>query len=96
MNHDPQHGSGPPVLGELLDRVRRLEPDYRERRARFFPTAYSLQWFVRCHKARLIRSGALVMHAGQRYADEAKFDAVVMEVAQERAQALIADSREVA
>jgi hypothetical protein len=88
MQHTPVSSSGPPNLGELLDRVRRLEPEYRESRARFFPSVYSLQWFVRRHKARLIQAGAIVMHGGQWYADEAKFDAIVMAVAQERARAI--------
>jgi hypothetical protein len=77
-----------PSIGELLDRVRRLEPEYRESRGRFFPSVYSLQWFLRRHKARLIQAGAIVMHGGQWYADEAKFDAIVMAVAQERARAI--------
>ena len=72
--------------GAPLDRVRRLEPEYRQVRARFFPTLHSLQWFVRRHKARLIKAGAIVMHGGQWYADDAKFDAVVMAVAEERAR----------
>jgi hypothetical protein len=77
-----------PSIGELLDRVRRLEPEYRESRGRFFPSVYSLQWVLRRHKARLIQAGAIVMHGGQWYADEAKFDAIVMAVAQERARAI--------
>ncbi len=86
MQHSNTLPGGAPATGAPLDRVRRLEPEYRQSRARFFPTLHSLQWFVRRHKARLIKAGAIVMHGGQWYADDAKFDAVVMAVAEERAR----------
>jgi hypothetical protein len=86
MQHSNSLPVGVPTAGAPLDRVRRLEPEYRQSRARFFPTLHSLQWFLRRHKARLIDAGAIVMHGGQWYADEAKFDAVLMAVAQERAR----------
>lgn len=73
-----------------LGQLKRLEPDYRESRAPHFPSRYSIQHFVRTHKARLIKAGALVMHGGAWYAEEAAFDTVVVQVASERAQRIAA------
>lgn len=62
-----------------LATLRRLIPTYRQERCTYFPSDGSLQWFVRRHRTALIERGALVMHAGQWFANADLFDAYVLE-----------------
>lgn len=68
-----------------LSELRRL-PEYRQRREHVFPSDGSLTWFVRQHRARLVKAGALVMLGGQWHAHEPKFDSTVLEIGQEAAE----------
>ena len=60
-------------------------PEYRETRCHIFQSDGALTWFVRQHRERLVKNGALLMLAGTWRAHEPSFDAVVLEVGQEAA-----------
>ena len=66
-----------------------LLAEYRESRQRFFPSEYSLQWYVRQHKQGLVQAGALLLHAGRWFADAERFDAFVIEAGSKAAQAQV-------
>lgn len=55
-----------------------------------FESTYSLQWFVRKHKARLVEAGALLMHSGRWFVDLAKFEPAIRQIASEAARAQLA------
>lgn len=61
--------------------------DYRESRQHLFPSKGSLDWFVRQHKTSLVQAGALLMVAGQWFADPVRFDGAVVSIGAERARA---------
>lgn len=59
--------------------------DYRERRAHIFPSPTSLDWFLRKHKAGLVKSGGLLMLAGRWLAKPSQFDAYVLALGEHEA-----------
>jgi hypothetical protein len=65
-------------------------PAYRLGRTHIFQSAGSLQWYLRKHRDRLIRAGALVFIAGQWYARSEQFDAFVLEAGQTAAKQQVA------
>jgi hypothetical protein len=54
--------------------------DYIETRQHVFPSATSLKWFIRQHRAALNVAGALSRPLGRDLIHESKFDAVVVSV----------------
>lgn len=75
-------------LGQLVSQVIRLE-QYREERSQVFPTKGSIDWCVRRHKARLINGGGLLLMRNTWHVNPAAFDAVLLEIMQEEARALL-------
>lgn len=53
---------------------------YQSARGHVFPSATSLQWFMRRNRERLITSRALLMVAGRLLIDEGPFDCAVIEI----------------
>lgn len=62
---------------------------YRDSRDSIFPSAGSLEWYLRKHKERLIDAGALLLLRGTWYARPEAFDAEVLKIAQEDARAWV-------
>ncbi len=60
--------------------------EYREQRQRPFPSAGSLQWYLRQHKAGLVKCGALLLIAGRWWVDPRHFDDYVIEAGAKAAQ----------
>lgn len=56
---------------------------YQASREHCFPSATSLTWFIRSHRARLVRAGALVQVAGRNLVHEEKLDAEVLAIGQQ-------------
>lgn len=87
MTHTPPDSelSGPPVgagVVPLLPVPPQLE--------HLFGGAYSAQWYVRKHKARLVESSALLMHCGRWHVDLTRFDIAFREIAADSARAHLA------
>lgn len=61
-------------------------PEYRQSREHVFRSVQSLQWFVRCNKARLVDAGALIMLSGRWHVVPSRFDAIVLEAGQAAAK----------
>ena len=59
--------------------LHKLKPPHKYQAAReeVFPSATSLAWFMRQHRARLIEAGALVQIAGRNLLHEERCDRVV-------------------
>jgi hypothetical protein len=53
---------------------------YREKRQHIFPSQGSLDWFLRTHRSKLARTGALLMLAGRWFVAPEEFDAYVLTV----------------
>jgi hypothetical protein len=83
-----QHSAQSNDLGNLVSQVIRLEK-YREERKHLFPTEGSMDWCVRRHKARLVSGGALLLMRGTWHVNPVAFDAVLVEIMQEEARALV-------
>jgi hypothetical protein len=81
---DPAPG-GPPVGADVVP----LLP-VPQQLAHLFGGAYSAQWYVRKHKARLVGAGALLMHCGRWYVDLTRFDAAFREISADAARAQLA------
>ncbi len=64
---------------------------YREGRESVFPSATSLEWSCRKHRAELVREGALLLIGGRRMVDPPVFDRVILNAARRAAQAAMAD-----
>jgi hypothetical protein len=62
-------------------------PDYQEQRPHLFPSPSSLAWYVRQHRAELVKAGALVWHAGHWLVVTDHFDACVMDAGKRAAEA---------
>lgn len=58
---------------------------YREQRAHIFPSPTSLDWFLRKHRAGLVRSGGLLMLGGRWLAMPSQFDSYVLALGEEEA-----------
>jgi hypothetical protein len=59
--------------------------EYRAAREVVFPTAESLRWFMRQHRADLVARGAIVAPTGRKLVSPGAFDSVVLEVGARRA-----------
>jgi hypothetical protein len=70
------------ALGRLI-----TPTNYQATRQHVFPSQTSLQWFVRSHRQRLVKTGALVTIAGRNLIDEQEFDSEVIAIGRETAQA---------
>lgn len=57
--------------------VLRLQPlgQFRELRAHVFPSAESMRWYLRRHRAALIKAGAICAPTGRWLVDPVAFDA---------------------
>lgn len=55
--------------------------EYQEARSRLFPSAGSLAWYIRVHKAELVQRGAMLMHRGIWHIDGECFDVAVRDIA---------------
>lgn len=62
--------------------LNKLKPPhkYQAQREEVFPSATSLAWFMRQHRARLIEAGALVQISGRNLLHEERFDKLVLEI----------------
>lgn len=69
-----------------LDRAVPLEA-YREQRSHVFPSANSMNWFVRQNLAELAECGAVIIPAGRKLAVVDKFDQAVQAIGERRARA---------
>lgn len=76
-------------LSELLSQVVLLQK-YRSERQQFFPSAGSLDWFVRQHKAELIEAGALLLMRGAWHVDAQRFDKAVRSIGEREAKTWLA------
>jgi hypothetical protein len=56
-----------------------LLANYREQREHVFPSKSSLDWFLRKHRAALVRAGALLLLTGRWFVDAPRFDAYLVE-----------------
>jgi hypothetical protein len=54
--------------------------EYRAARQRIFQSESSATWFIRHHRDRLVRAGALVKIANRTFVHPERFDAVVLDV----------------
>jgi hypothetical protein len=63
-------------------------PEIREARQHIFPSAGSLDWFVRRNRNGLIEAGAILLLTGRWFADPAKFDAFMLRAGGAAAHAL--------
>lgn len=60
--------------------------DYQQGRQHLFPSAGSLQWYMRRKRDSLVSAGALLLIAGRWMVAPEVFDRVVLEAGQEDAQ----------
>jgi hypothetical protein len=65
-------------------------PNSSTDRKRFFPSVYSLQWYIRKNRDALIQHGALLLIAGRYYVQPGSFDACVVQLGSQAAQRRIA------
>jgi hypothetical protein len=63
----------------------KLPASYQADRAEVFPGIESFRWFLRQHRPRLIKAGALLTIGGRHLVDPARFDQVVVVVGREAA-----------
>jgi hypothetical protein len=59
-------------------------------RANIFPSEPSIRWFVRRHKAALVKAGALVMLRGRWHVDPSAWDSVLPRLLRADAEAALA------
>lgn len=78
----------PNALGDLC-----RPAEYRQRREQVFPSAGSMEWYLRTNRAALVDSGALLLHAKQWFVVPEKFDGFVLERAQHEARRKLGGSR---
>ena len=64
---------------------------YRVDREHIFPSATSLEWTCRKHRAELVREGALLLIGGRRMVNPSLFDAVILNAARRAMAAQVAD-----
>ena len=76
--HTPSHHH--PPLAEFVD-LAGLQPLV----ANIFPTAESIKWFGRVHRAKLVSAGALIGAAGRLHYHPERFQQVVAEIGAEAA-----------
>lgn len=63
--------------------------DYRSNgRSAVFPSAYSLDWFIRKHKQILLDRGAIISPTGRKLINPTEFDQLVLEIGAESAKQL--------
>lgn len=62
-----------------------LVEDYRSKRTHLFPSAQSLEWFVRKNRDELVKAGALLLPTGRWMVRPEAFDQVVVRVGERRA-----------
>lgn len=60
-------------------------PAFWELHRPFFPSEGSLSWFVRTHKSRLVKAGALLLMRGAWHVDETLFEQAMVDIAREEA-----------
>lgn len=63
-----------------------LVPEYQAARQHLFPSATSLDWYVRVNRADLVAAGALLKIANRWRVQPARFDAAVMSIGAKQAQ----------
>jgi hypothetical protein len=56
--------------------------EYQQTRERCFPSAGSLEWYLRMHRSKLIEAGAMLKHRGIWHVHADRFDQAVMDIAQ--------------
>lgn len=59
--------------------------EYREARSHCFPSQNAFDWFVRCNRTEVLKSGALLKIAGRKMVDPSKMDEVVLNLAKRAA-----------
>lgn len=62
---------------------------YREARTGWWPSAASFDWYLRRHRVRLVKAGALIMQRGAWLVHAEIFDAEAVSIAQSEAQAWV-------
>jgi len=62
---------------EMLSAVLTVQ-QYQAQRAHVYPSEGSIQWYVRQHRAELVKAGALLLIAGRHFIQSEKFDAYVI------------------
>jgi hypothetical protein len=62
---------------------------YREARTSWWPSAASFEWYLRRHRVRLVKAGALIMQRGAWLIHAGIFDAEAVAIAQSEAQAWV-------
>lgn len=67
--------------------------EYRQQREQMFPSAGSMEWYLRINRSALVESGALLLHAKQWFVVPEKFDGFVLERAQREAQRKLGQQR---
>jgi hypothetical protein len=78
----------------MSDELNLLTPgQYRVHRSAIFPTAQSVEWFVRKHRATLVEQGAISYPTGRMLIVPELFDRVVIGIGNERAKKVAAGNR---
>ena len=69
-----------------------LVTEYQKQREYLFKSVTAMNWFVRLHKKRLVKDGALLLLLGQWRVNPERCDQVVADIGREQAAARVAEA----